>query len=148
MGQATLQKWLYHRNHKIFWVGKDPEGSPSPTLKWMVHKDIKPVTLALLAPCSSQLRMQTFHPKTGFLQGSAAPAPFQLTLGWQLQVRNKKPSWEVKNCSAGRCVHSHLLVSSHLLEVYQLPNSLGGIALPKRCPYHFRHRQPSPSSLN
>lgn len=58
------------------------EGSPSPIHNRVVHMvHIKPVTLALLASCSNQLRMQTFHPRTGLLQGSAAPAPFQLTLG-------------------------------------------------------------------
>lgn len=46
---------LSSQNQKIVWVGKDPEGSLSPALKWMASTGIKLMTLALLAPCFNQL---------------------------------------------------------------------------------------------
>lgn len=40
-------------HHRIFWLGRDPEGSLGPPTKWIARKGIKPVTMAL---CSNQLR--------------------------------------------------------------------------------------------
>lgn len=37
----------------LFWVGRDPKGLLSPTLRWMTHVGIKATTLALL--CSNHL---------------------------------------------------------------------------------------------
>lgn len=41
-------------NHRMSPFGKDPQGSSSPTVKWMAHTGIKTTTLALSAPCSNQ----------------------------------------------------------------------------------------------
>lgn len=53
----TLFLVLLEWNHRIilFWLGKDLQGSPSPTLKWIAHMGIKPRSLMLLAACSEQL---------------------------------------------------------------------------------------------
>lgn len=37
------------QNQTILWVGRDPLGSLSPTLKWMAHAGVKHTTLVLLA---------------------------------------------------------------------------------------------------
>lgn len=36
--------------HRIFWIGRDPQASLSPALKWMGHTGVKPMVLVLLAP--------------------------------------------------------------------------------------------------
>lgn len=42
------------QKHRIFWVGRNPQASSSPSLQRMAHTGVKPVTLALLAQCSHQ----------------------------------------------------------------------------------------------
>lgn len=39
---------LFSQIHSLLWVGRDPQRSWSPALKWMAHSRIKPTTLALL----------------------------------------------------------------------------------------------------
>lgn len=52
----TLKEMQNHRvqNHRIFWLGRVPQESSSPTLKWMAHTGIESTTLALLASSSDQ----------------------------------------------------------------------------------------------
>lgn len=40
---------LKSQDHKIFWVGRDPQGSSSPTLQWMVCTGVEPAALLMLA---------------------------------------------------------------------------------------------------
>lgn len=51
--------WYKVENNRIFQVGRHPRGSSSPALKWMACTGIKPVTLALLTPCSNWLSLKS-----------------------------------------------------------------------------------------
>lgn len=46
---------LVSQNHRIFWVPRGPQGSPSPALKWTAHTGLESTALALLAPGSDWL---------------------------------------------------------------------------------------------
>lgn len=53
--QGLHNIWNYTSQHdRIFWVGKNPHGSSSPTLTWTALIGTEPITLALSAPCSDQ----------------------------------------------------------------------------------------------
>lgn len=55
------QGWKKHHNHRIFWAGREPQGSASPALKWRTYAGAKPTTLASLAPGSHQLSCSQGH---------------------------------------------------------------------------------------
>lgn len=37
------------RSYRIVWAGKDPQGWPIPTLKWMAHTGIEPTTKGIIS---------------------------------------------------------------------------------------------------
>lgn len=47
------------QSHVVFteshWVGRDPQGSLNPTLKWIANSGIEPTPLMLLSPCCKQV---------------------------------------------------------------------------------------------
>lgn len=49
--------------HRIFSIGREPQGSSSPVPKWMARRGIKPTTLMPLAPCSDHQSSVLLRPQ-------------------------------------------------------------------------------------
>lgn len=89
--------FLSSKNHSRYWIGRDPERSSSPTLKWMAHSGTEPTTWALLAPCSN----------AELISGSSTsrkPSPWWneaiwFAVMWERDFLNMFPCWK-KGASA------------------------------------------------
>lgn len=53
-GPPQCLDFYFSQHNRIFWVGRNPKASPSPTLKWTALTGAESTTLALSAPCSDQ----------------------------------------------------------------------------------------------